>query len=265
MSQYIVKEGLAHFPALQESGVINFFSFDNTRWGDMSIYGALDNSKFDQAFEVFGVTKPKYLVLAAEHNDNVRVIDRDNLAIYESIYSSKPLSLACDGFITKLPLAMLLTPGDCAAIVITGIDMTDNQRFVLFLHAGFTGTILQIVTKALRSAHSIYRFNNEDLAAYIFPYIAASHYTKKLTDPRVKMVKNDPRWQAALAVSGETVAVDFGRRLQQELQELAIPATATGLDTYTEQESGRLYSNTYQKNEKADQKHRFGIGVYLNT
>lgn len=259
------KNNLKSFDSLTTLGVINFFTYSNEFWGDMSSRSKDSESKFKRIFSDSGVEAQTMLSILPEHNDNVRVIDRDNLKIHKIFQKtgSSILKLSCDAIVTKEKVPLILTPGDCAAVFLTGIDESDGKRFVALIHSGFTGAILDIVSKTITAAKSVYKFNNSDLVAAVLPYIDGKHYVKKLEDDRVRMVIKNPMWKNALKETENAVEVNYGRKLEDEIAALGIKFESTGMDTYKENAAGNLFSQTYLRDQKLIDTKRFGVGICL--
>lgn len=256
---------LKSFQSFTDKEIVNFFTYSNHAWGDMSLRSKEAESKFKRIFSDFSIDSKTILSILPEHNDNVRIIDKDNLRIHEMIQktSGSIIKLSCDAIVTKEKVPLIISPGDCAVIFLTGIDEQDGKKFIAIIHSGFTGAILDIVSKTVTAAKSVYKFNNSDLLAAVLPYINGKHYVKKLEDDRVQMVIDNSLWENALTKTENGLEVNYGKKLEDEIAALEIKFESTGMDTYDENSKGNLFSQTYLRDQKLLDTQRFGVGICI--
>lgn len=79
-----------------------------------------------------------------------------------------------DGAVTALPGVMLgVQTADCVPVLIADV----NQRVVAAIHAGWRGTVAQIVEKAVGTMREVYGSRPEDMVATVGPSIGSCCYT----------------------------------------------------------------------------------------
>lgn len=265
MSLQFFKNGTGNFTHLTVNGIYNFFTYSNDIWGNMRLTEESASKHFQQLFSQFQLPNTYILSIGAEHNDAIRVIDQDNYNIYAQLNEQKKpiINLTCDAIITKERLPIIITPGDCAVVILTGIDARDGKRFMAMIHAGFTGAILQITTKTIQRIHELYDVENTDIQAAVFPYINGEHYVKSYNDTRLLTIIDQPEWQSFLDKREEGVAISFGKKVEAELIALDITFESSKIDTYIGQKDGILYSERFQREHNYQRIERFGVGAMI--
>lgn len=274
MTSIVVNNSLGMFKELNDLGITNFFTCSNAEWGSMKLPLARNFGKYQKIFHLLNIKSPNLVLLAPDHNDNVHVLTKENLIVYGLFNKDSAISglirISSDGIITKEKIPLVVTPADCVVVAICGVDLKDKRKFVILLHCGFTGTILQIVKKAIKTAHAYYDFCEKNLSAFVFPYIDGKHYVKELKNNQMfsyfKKELDGTRWKSFLKRENGHVEIDFGERLVADLTEIGIGnISSTGIDTYTAHEKGLLYSHVFAMEKRQDKGKRFAVGVSLNS
>lgn len=261
--------GVASFPRLTDSGVINGATTSHEAWGSMRVFDDGAEAKYQRFFNVLSVPTSKFLYMAPDHNDNVQVVTAENLAIYEMLNTSNSfndisrIDIVTDAVITKESIPVVVTPADCVVACITGTDHHDGKRFVAVIHVGFTGALLGIVGKVLDIVQTKYSVDLSQCSAFVFPYIDGEHYQKPLKDKRVQMVINKEEWRPYLDVSHEVVSVDFGGKVAADLKKRVGSVGISEMYTYHGHTQETLYSHTYAKEHDEDATSRFVVSIAL--
>jgi copper oxidase (laccase) domain-containing protein len=266
MNSLTISDNLGSFKSLHDQNVINFFTYSNQDWGDMKRLTPGAQAKYDAIFKRFGVSPERMLAMGAEHGDTIRFIDNENYEVFWGVNPEKDtriMRLWSDGFITKERIPIIVSPGDCCVVAITGVDREDGKRFIIVVHAGFTGAILKIVTKAVNLAHHYFLFANDSLTAYSFPHVSREHYVKPANDPRVQRAIKKPEWTQYLHQKDDNIVVAFGEKVESELRDLGIRYESSQIDTFDANRNGLLQSESYQKSINGDRSLRFGIGFCI--
>lgn len=134
---------------------------------------------------------------------------------------SWPLRERADGiFILQGDPVSGLRFGDCAPVIVL---CTEPQAWVLLLHSGFRGTLLDIVASGFDFARSrACSFDEGSLDAWVGPCISGACYTRRLDDPTtaeaVKRFSPD-----AVKTSGELVHFDLKLQIARQLAAQGVP------------------------------------------
>lgn len=266
--------GTAFFSGLNALGIKNISSFDSKIWGSFSnkeLYSETPEDCRSKLFELahqVGIKSDLYLSMGAEHLDNIRIIDDANIQIIKhSVGDAKIpalVRLGCDGFITKSSIPLLLSPADCAGLIMTAIDKKDGQRFLIFLHIGLAGAALKIHQKAIQIAHNHYEFEDKELEVFIFPYIYGENFLASENNLKLGL-KDKPDWESFyIKNSKNEFEQHFMKKVVHELNNLGINAIEeANLDTYKEAEKGLLYSYRHARDVDIDNSGRFVILISL--
>jgi len=259
---------LAFFEELRSLGIINFFTYDNKFWGNMNLNeNKRAVNKFKKIKELFNFPTP-FIYLSSNHSDDVQILDNKNILVYKRFSVNQEykdlVSIKADAIITKEKFPLVINVGDCAVVVITGIDKNDGKRFIIFTHQGLTGTLLGLGRKALENAKSIYSFKPSDLSAFIFPSIIQKHYYYEFLDDDLKFLISSANFDKFVQILDNKYYFDFKGKIIEDLKEFGIKNIFdSGLDTYEENEKGKLFSNTFAKEIKRGRKNRFAVGVAI--
>jgi copper oxidase (laccase) domain-containing protein len=266
-SDLIVKNSLGQFVSLNNAGIQNFFTYDNEKWGNMSLASnpSAINS-YHKLFKQLQIKGAQFIYLRPEHNNNVQIVTKENLAVY-ALYDTIDktyIPITTDGIITKEKIPIMITPADCAIIAMTGLDKHDHKRFVIFLHVGFAGAVLNICKKSLELAHLYYSFSNTDIDVFIFPHISKKHYKKPKKGNKMLSIIEKKEWKGYIKSIDNTVVIDFGGKIIADLQKEKIRhIIQSGIDTYDAHKQGKLYSYVYAVKQRKDLEKRFVVGVSL--
>lgn len=260
-----IKNDLGIFTDLEDYGIKNFFTYSNKRWGNMSL---LSNPKatlkYRKIFQLLNIKGEKFIRINTDGVDSIQLVHEKNLEVY-SLASYDFINIFADSVITKESIPITISPGDCAVILITGIDKNDARRFVILIHAGLSGTVLEIYSKAIKEAHTVYKFENKDLAAFIFPTISGKNYVKPINHKAVKRFLEISDLGEYVLQNGDFYEINFCEKVINDLKKLGINNIQnSNIDTFKAHEEGLLYSYTYAKKLNKDLWSRFGIGVYVN-
>lgn len=261
---------LTSFPKLTELGVKNFFTHDNNFWGPMNLSNGKALQNYKVILDELDISSREFLYLAAEHNDNVRLVTEENLRFYKLFNKSElasdfltPITLDGDSIVTKVTqIPLVITPADCSVILMTGLDKKDNTRFIILTHVGIFGAILQIYKKNLDLAHIYYDFENSDLEIFFFPGISAQNFTKPKSDFRSYLLE-DSEWRDFTFDFGDRFGMDIEGKVSADLESYGVKhITKTGLDTYEEDKNDKLFS--YVRTTQIERvKSNFAVGVCL--
>lgn len=266
----ITSDHLAHFESLTKLGIKNFFTFNNSLWGNMSLRDENFNDKFDKVSLSQNINSKELIYLGAEQNNNVLILDENNLEIYKlfnkhdkSIEEREIIVLSTDSVITKLTnLPIVVTPADCAIIYIVGTDKKDGKKFLCFIHSGVFGTMLRIYTKTLEIAHTYYDFDNSDLQVFITPTVAGENYRKNKSENVRGKLFTDPEWEASVIDYGEKFGIKIVNKIISDYKKLGIKNIIDSeMDAYEESKKGNLHSFTYYKEIKEDSKNFMVLGM----
>ncbi|MCA9380653.1 laccase domain-containing protein [Candidatus Dojkabacteria bacterium] len=261
------KNNLGFFTELEELGVKNFFTYDNSIWGHMGISSEDANEKYKKLFDLLEINLSEVIYIGSSHNNEVQFLDENNLPIYQAFNrhdKSGFVVINTDGLITKLTnIPLIITPADCAIICITGVDKKDGKRFITNLHAGIYGTMLKIHTIALKLIRDNYEAS--DMKVFIFPSVSSNYYKKSLDDKLRGRLAKDPHWADFTNIEKDMFSMDIERKLVSDFKNEGIDEGSifvTGVNTYDEQEKGRLFSATYAKAHDLP-KRNFAVGLTL--
>lgn len=263
MKNLSVKNGIASFDALDKFGIKNGFSYSSQIWGNMSLKVTdveVDEriAKLHKFSRQIGVTHKNFAFMNVEHADTIchltelswelRSVMSDNYGI---------ILIHGDGIITKLNIPIIVTPADCAVLIVAGIDENDSQKFILVAHAGLSSTILGIHKKIIENAHKIYKFDNSDLIVCISPFIYGKNYVKNKRKHKFAKYFTNAEWKKYVVQNGDNVEVHFGRKIISDLNAMGISQIyESGLDTYSEHLKSNLFSNTLSKQSKVEDRHK---------
>lgn len=256
-------------------GVKNAVSVGNEHWGSMrsSVPGA--SLKFEELFKQVGISLEKPLAyILGKHVDGIQFLTKENIFFLKSFQpvTFTPESSSWSGFyveadavITKQHISLCVAVADCAVIVLTAIDKIDGNRFLVFVHAGLSGTLLNVVGKAIDAAHDQYKFKNSDLTCAIYPSISGKYYRKNnrlLNEASSEGIDLSGGWITPFSES--EVSLDFRSKIITDLKKIGVKDILTSdLDPYVENREGNLFSRTYAKDNNLDLECRFTVCVSL--
>ncbi|MCB9790761.1 laccase domain-containing protein [Candidatus Nomurabacteria bacterium] len=212
--------------------------------------------------------------MLTKHIDGVQFLTRENVFILKRFQSitfipeEKGLIgfyVDTDAIITKQKISLGVAVGDCSVIVATAVDRKDSKRFVIFVHSGFSGAILNVVGKAIDAAHTQYQFDNSDLVCAIYPSISGKNYKRGLSYlEEIQKAGLDFRSEFLIPVSETEAGFDFQAKIVSDLKDKGVEViNVSGLDTYEENRNRNLYSLTYAKENNLSLDNRFLVCVSL--
>lgn len=263
---------LCSFIRLSGDGVKNFFTYDNKRWGNMSLISnprAL--SKYERLFPLCNIKNREFIYLRPDHNDGLQHVTHKNLQVYRLFNAIKKdysnltvYPIHIDGIITKEKIPFIITPADCLILVLTAIDRKDKKRFIILIHAGMSGAYLNIHKKALCYAKNIYSFSTRDIEAFLFPSISEEHYKKPIMNNDLLPLLKMQEWKRFIVKKGKVVHLAFTRKIEYDLYKMGIKRIySSGIDTYEAQKEGKLFSHVYQKRRKPKKSMHFAVVISL--
>jgi len=143
------------------------------------------------------------------HSDGIKIVD-ENTVQYNS---SDGHYYNIDGFITHLngqnKVALTVITADCQSIFI----FDTKTRASGMLHAGWRGTKLKILEKALNLMNKIYASNPNDILIYLGPCIRQHNYEVSpdfQNHFKRNLVKKDGKFLFDISNENKDIAIDFG-------------------------------------------------------
>ncbi len=139
--------------------------------------------------------REKFVMVKQVHGDNILVMDKplEDVSVFIKDVTQKP----CDAIITNQEnIGIGVVTADCLPVL-----LYDPTRSVIAaIHAGWRGTLQQILPKVVCQMVSVFRCKVEDIIAGMGPSIGPCCYTvgKAVTEP-LKSV--NPEWEKYLTPS----------------------------------------------------------------
>ena len=163
------------------------------------------------------------------HGKNILVVDAENLPEI-----ALPLRPEADGVLLTVPnVQASLRFADCAPVMIWGIS------WVMILHSGYKGTVLNISREGLRIAREIYG-DVSDSFAWIGPCIGREYFRKSGDEWTVKGI--EAFHKENYDIEGENLYFDLAGEIRCQLIDEGLSEgniTLSGIDTLKDE---RCYS-----------------------
>ncbi len=189
----------------------------------------------------------------------MRVEGKDSIAVVDADAKGRGMrslddAVVADGLVTSARrVCLLLAVADCLPII-----LFDPAGRLALVHAGWKGTDLRIVQKAVRLLKERFGVRPDGLVAHIGPGIGAASY--RFRDPIQRQL---PDWAPYLEdlASGET-AIDLAGFNRQQLVEAGVPAgniETSDVDTASDPN----YFSHYRVERSGETEGRFMAAVML--
>ena len=177
------KVKMLQFPKLSE--ICNISHFVTTRHGGVSkgAYASFNpgeycgDDKEDVAMnrfllsEAIGISKEKIISPCQIHEDEIRVVDSSFFSL--SVKKQQDYLYGVDALITSLPnVCVTVSTADCVPVLLYAPDV----RVVAAIHAGWRGTVMQIVKKVTRLLMDDYAADPFLMRAGIGPSISLNAF-----------------------------------------------------------------------------------------
>lgn len=142
--------------------------------------------------EAFGVSAPQFLTIHQIHGDRIVVAEDLNRR------SASDLVVQCDAVLTAATgVALGIKTADCVPVLL--VDRV--KRVIGAVHAGWRGTSLQIVAKAVRAMEKRFSSSTADILAAIGPAIGPCCY--QVDEQVFSAAKEDKDWMSAFRECSE--------------------------------------------------------------
>ena len=181
------------------------------------------------------------------HSSEIIIIDDDNY-----LFPERPKA---DGILLKTrKISAALRFADCAPVMIWP-ENNNNGSWVMILHSGYKGTVLNISGRGVSLAGS----NN--LCAWVGPCIGFEDYMRDLNNDEWTQTGLKTFHEGSYKVSGDKVYFDLADEIKSQLLDAGLSSeniTLSGIDTYMNEEcysyrrgdkTGRMTLHVYIKEE----------------
>lgn len=195
--------------------------------------GNISASFFMRGETVITDSRLPHVMPSQVHGRNILVADAETVPEI-----SLPLRPEADGVLLTVPdVQASLRFADCAPVMIWGI----RPAWVMLLHSGCKGTVLNISREGLRIAREIFGADSVSEAhAWVGPCIGREYFRKAGDEWTVRGIESFHRGN--YDVDGENVYFDLAGEIHTQLIECGIDEgniTLSGIDTLKD---GRCYS-----------------------
>ncbi len=197
------------------------------------------NRNWGMLAEVFGASASQFLMINQIHGD--RVVVAEDL----SHRSSSDLPLQCDAVLTAAKgVALGIKTADCVPVLL--VDKV--KRVIGAVHAGWRGTSLHIVAKAIRAFETRFSSSPSDILAAIGPAIGPCCY--QVDEQVFSAAKEDKDWMSAFRACSEKGRWMLDLPLVNRLQLLRVgvpPENISSADICTSCRTDLFFSHRAEK------------------
>lgn len=246
--QYI-KPNIAHFSDLGPRA-INAFSWGNNTDNMAYTFGDVNDvyKRNVRFFQEAGFCHPRDSInIIPEHRDRIVDIDSNSLRGLEQKRTG--MTITADAIFTTIPhQAITVKPADCATVFVYA-ELSKSETLVGIVHTGWRGVDQELPLKAI--AHVVKKYNTEPSAIHIalLPHISKDYRTYENIDA----FSNLKKYGSFMEKRGELYHFDESGCALFQFRAAGIPdenIIVYKIDTYTEAQQGRTFSQKLNVNEK---------------